>query len=192
MKASNGARRSEVDLRALDGRRMSEAEYLALPVTMRRMELVDGLVVCEPSATDGHQAMLGGLYDELRGWTRMVEAPATLRFAPLDVRFGANRILQPDLFVFLEPLPRDVKTPIERIPDLCVEIVSRRHAYDRITKRQMYAEAGVRELWTVIEKQRLVERWTGPDLATLEECREHLTTPLLPGFDLDVAALFAR
>jgi Uma2 family endonuclease len=115
-----------------------------------------------------------------------------VRFAPLDVRFGAGRILQPDLLVFLDPLPRGVKTPIERIPDLCVEVVSRRHAYDRITKRRMYAEAGVREMWTIIGSQRLVERWTGDGLATLEECRERLTTPLLPGFELDVRGLFER
>jgi Uma2 family endonuclease len=169
---------------------MSEAEYLALPETMRRMELVDGLVVCESSATEGHQAILHELSGELHFWTRGLASPPTVRFAPLDVRFQAERILQPDLLVFLDPLPRGVKTPIERIPDLCVEIVSRRHAYDRITKRQMYAEAGVRELWTVIGKQRLVERWTGPGLATLEECRERLVTPLLPGFELNVATLF--
>jgi len=182
---------ADVDFRALDGHRMSEAEYLALPESKLRVELVDGLVVCEPGPTDGHQRLLQCVYDSVHAWTGSLARAPTVRWAPLDVRFGPNRILQPDLFVFLEPLPRDVKTPIERIPDLCVEIVSRRHAYDRVMKRQMYAEAGVRELWTVIEKQRLVERWTGPGLATLEECRVRLVTPLLPGFEMDVEGLFA-
>ena len=53
----------------------------------------------------------------------------------------------------------------------------------------MYAEAGVRELWTVVRKTQIVERWTGPGLATREECRESLATPLLPGCELEVAAL---
>src|SRR5687768_11133775 len=102
---------TDVDLRALDGRRMSETEYLALPETMRRMELVDGLVVCEPGPSEGHQGILDGLLCDLHSWTRGLASPPTLRFAPLDVRFGPKRILQPDLFVFLDPLPRDVKTP---------------------------------------------------------------------------------
>ena len=77
-----------------------------------------------------------------------------------------------------------------RIPDLCVEIVSRRIAYDRTTKRLLYAQAGVREFWTVMRKQRFVERWTGPGLDAREECRERVVTALLPGFSLDVARLF--
>ena len=43
----------------------------------------------------------------------------------------------------------------------------------------------------MIRKSKLVERWTGPGLATREEYREVLVTPLLPGFALDVAKLFA-
>jgi hypothetical protein len=37
--------------------------------------------------------------------------------APLDVRFAAGRILQPDAMVFLAALPRDVTTPLDRIPE---------------------------------------------------------------------------
>jgi Uma2 family endonuclease len=131
------------------------------------------------------------VYDQLRDWARGRSPEPSLRIAPLDVQFAANRILQPDVFVFAAPLERPVPTPIRRIPDICVEVVSTRHAYDRIAKRQIYAEAGVKELWTVIEGPRLVERWTGSALATREQCHERLRTPVLPGFELDVSKLFA-
>lgn len=183
--------RIEVDPLALDGTRMSEDEYLALPQTALRMELVDGLIVCEPSADFEHQRCVRDLALELETAARTRSPRPTVCLSPLDVRFGPGRILQPDVFVHVEPLQQPVRMPITRIPDLCIEVVSTRHAYDRITKRQMYAEAGVKELWTVVSKSRLVERWTGPGLATREECRDTLATPLLPGFALDVARLLS-
>ena len=81
--------------------------------------------------------------------------------------------------------------PIERIPDLCIEVVSTRRVYDRVTKRLAYAKAGVAEYWTVVQDLGFVERWTGPHLAVREKLRERLVTPLLPGFVLDVHALLA-
>jgi len=180
---------AEVHHFALDGVRMSEREYLALPETMDRMELVDGLVVCEPTPDFEHQRCVLDLAHGLKLALERADREWTICLSPLDVRFAPGRILQPDLFVYVEPLRKPVKMPISRIPDLCIEVVSRRHAYDRITKRAMYAEAGVRELWTVVHRSRLIERWTGPGLAAREDHPEKLVTPMLPGFELDVAAL---
>jgi Uma2 family endonuclease len=108
----------------------------------------------------------------------------------LNIRFGPSRILQPDAAVVLERIPRDQRRPLDRVPDLCIEVVSADRVYDRVTKRLIYAEAGVRECW-VVEPAGLVERWTGPGLARSEEVRGTLATPLFLGFSLDVAALFA-
>ena len=182
--------RDETDHVALDGTRMSEEEFLALPETTARIELVDGLVVCEPSADFGHQRCVRDLVVALEAAARALLPRPTVCLSALDVRFAPGRILQPDVFVYVEPLREPVAMPITRIPDLCIEVVSTRHAYDRITKRQIYAEAGVKELWTVVRKSKFVERWTGPGLATRDEWREKLVTPLLPGFALDVARLF--
>jgi Uma2 family endonuclease len=69
--------------------------------------------------------------------------------APLDVRFGHGRILQPDVFVLFDRIPFDHEGPLDRVPELCIEVRSSRPSYDRLTKRTIYADAGVRELWTV-------------------------------------------
>jgi Uma2 family endonuclease len=183
--------RAEIDPTTLDGTFMSEEEYLALPEMKARIELVDGFVVCEPSATYEHENACMTVGMALGNWAAARSPRPTVIASPLDIRFAADRILQPDVLVYCEPLVSPVKMPVARIPDLCVEIVSRRVAYDRTTKRLLYAQAGVREFWTVLRKQRLVERWTGPGLDTREECRERLVTPLLPGFELDILRLFA-
>jgi Uma2 family endonuclease len=183
--------RTHVDPATIDGTFMSEEEYLALPEMKARVELVDGFVVYEPTPTFDHQRACMTVGTALENWASSRSPRPSVIASNLDIRFAPARILQPDVLVYCEPVPRTARMPLTRIPDLCVEIVSRRVAYDRTTKRLLYAQAGVRELWTVLRKQRLVERWTGPGLDTREECRERLVTPLLPGFVLDVAGIFA-
>lgn len=167
----------------------TEAEFLSLPETTRKTELLDGEVISEPSAEFGHQARLKDLACLLDAWAAAQRPRPDVCVAPLDVRFAPGRILQPDIFVYLQPMSRPVRMPLTAIPDLCVEIVSRDRVYDRVTKRQVYGEAGVREYWTVVAQLGFVERWTGPALATRQEFRDALSTPLLPGFTLDVTRL---
>ena len=91
--------------------------------------------------------------------------------------------------MFLDPLPRDVAMPITRIPDLCIEVVSQRRSYDRVTKRYVYADAGVREMWTVLPRWLVVERWTGERLDVRDELSGSIESALLPGFSLAAATL---
>lgn len=60
-----------------------------------------------------------------------------------------------------------------------------------ITKRFIYAQAGVREYW-VVEPAGLIERFSGEDLARVEEIRDRLTSSLLPGYELSLAGLFSE
>ena len=106
------------------------------------------------------------------------------------MRFGSGRILQPDAMVFFARISRDQQGPIDRIPEICVEVLSSDRAYDRITKRLLYAAAGVGEYW-VVDPNAFVERWTGPGLTREELLRDALTTERLPGFALDLTRLFA-
>ena len=93
--------------------------------------------------------------------------------------------------VFLEALDHDVASPLRRIPELCVEVLSSNRTYDRVAKRFMYAEAGVVEYW-IVDPAGIIERRTGAGLARREEIADRLTSELLPGFELDVAELFGR
>jgi Uma2 family endonuclease len=169
--------------------RVSEAEFLSLPESLEHVELIDGEVIVAPSPAFWHQEILRRLVLALGRWAE-ARADVTVAQAPLDVRFAPGRILQPDAMVFLSRLERGRETPIDRVPEICVEVLSSNSAYDRVTKRFVYAAAGVREYW-VVDPGGFIERWTGPNLSGPEVLEARLTSVLLPGFELDVAALLA-
>lgn len=173
---------------SLAPRLIDEAEFLSLAESTERLELIDGEVILSPSPSFRHQRLLRRVVRALEDWADLQEAPISVGMAPLDVRFAPGRILQTDAFVVFGALPDEQQSPIDRVPELCVEMLSSNRAYDRMTKRLIYAEAGVRELWTV-EPDGHVERWTGERLSESELLVTELTTPLLPGFRLDLAQL---
>lgn len=59
-----------------------------------------------------------------------------------------------------------------------------------MTKRFLSAATGVSEYW-VVEPAGLIERFTGPGLSVSEELRGTISSPLLPGLELDLDAVFA-
>ncbi len=170
---------------------VSEAEFLSLPETMDRVELLDGEVIVTPSPTARHQTLLVRLVAALERWAQDHDSPVFVGLAPLDVRFAPGRILQPDAFVVLAEVATEQDGPLETIPNVCVEVLSTNRAYDRLTKRVVYAAAGVRELW-IVEPSGLIERWHGLGLNEAEELTGVLRSTLLPGFELDLATLFRR
>lgn len=169
---------------------VTEEEFLALPVSNQKIELVDGEVILPPHPTFVHQEVLVRIVEALRAWARTQPGPVTVAQSPLDVRSARGRILQPDAMVFLARIPRDHKGPIDRIPELCIEVLSEDRVYDRVTKRLLYGAAGVSEYW-VVEQSGTIERRSGAGLDRAEELRDTLETPLLPGFSLDLRKLFA-
>ena len=169
--------------------RVTEDEFLSWPPSTGRLELIDGDVASQPSASYGHQEALCRLVFTLRSWAR--GRPVTIGQSPCDVRFAPSRILQPDTFVVLDRIPLAHRGPITRIPELCIEVLSQDARYDRVTKRLVYAAAGVRELW-IVDLAGLVERWTGEGLVDAETITTILRTPLLDGFEVDVRTLVAE
>jgi Uma2 family endonuclease len=174
---------------------ISEDEFLALPETVDKVELIDGEVIVAPGPSYFHQEVVARLAARLRAWATAQPEKITVGQAPLDVRFAPGRILQPDLFVVFDRIPFDHEGPIARVPELCVEVLSARPNYDRFTKRLIYAEAGVEELWT-IEPGYFAERWTGEGLREVTKVDVKDATmfgsALLSGFVIDLAALFSE
>jgi Uma2 family endonuclease len=98
--------------------------------------------------------------------------------------------LQPDAMVFLTRISRDQGGPIDRVPEICIEVLSSNRAYDRVTKRFVYGAAGVLEYW-IVDPAGFVERWSKPGLSHDEIIGDRLRSSLLPEFELDVARLLA-
>lgn len=168
---------------------VSEQEFLALPESNSFIELLDGEVIVSPSPSFRHQQIVQRLFLALNDWNKTQAAPLTIGLGPQDIRFAKGRILQPDLFIFSSEPDAEALGPIPQIPILCVEVVSSNRMLDRVTKRYVYAESGVAEYW-VVEQHGPIERYSSSNLNAREELITELTSSLLPGFRLDLAALF--
>lgn len=127
-----------------------------LPDDGDRYELLDGEVLVTPSPRVRHQAVQLELALLLRS-----AVPAGLRVlpAPMDVRFGPRRQLQPDLLVVRDEGLDGVR--VESVPALVVEVLSPgTRATDLVKKRRAYEQERVPSYWLVDPKR--------PSLTVLE------------------------
>lgn len=106
---------------------------------------------------------------------------------------GMKSERHPDVAVYLTSSP-DPESPWESwVPDIVVEVVSEGgEKRDYEDKRQEYLLAGVREYWIIDPAKRalLVLQRRGDIFRELHPGATY-APPLLPGFTLDVARLFA-
>jgi len=115
-------------------------EVLALPEDNgQRVELVDGTLVVSPSPTPTHQRILQRLQVALLG-----AVPPELELLPaVNVVLNGGRLLIPDLVVTNAPGHTNLYFTGDQIV-VATEILSpSTRAYDRVLKRQLYAEAGI-------------------------------------------------
>lgn len=179
---------------------MTADEFLALPEDWRgrRWQLIDGdLVVNEPTLTHGHVQKT--IIVALELWIREAPGRGTV-CVPVDVRLDERNVYGPDVLWYRESrAPALDDRPPYPMPDLAVEVRSpsswRR---DVSVKRPNYERYGAAELWLVDTKAHvvLVFRRSRPDAPRFDMSLElgtsdSLTSPLLPGFELSVAGLFA-
>lgn len=166
--------------------RVTEEEFLAIPVSHDHIELIDGEVVLSPSPNLLHQQVVLRLGSSFDAWAR-AHAPARAAISPLDVRLGPERILQPDVCLWVRGL-ESTTMPIATLPDLLVEVLSNDVKYDRVTKRLLYFEAGVREYWVVDPLDRTVEVIQG--LETVATHSDRVRSTVAEGLQIEIADLF--
>ena len=172
-----------------------EGEYYRLAED-RLVELVDGCLEFLPMPSLKHQVLLRFLFRLLDHWVSRGQL-GEVYFAPLPVRLWPGRIREPDL-IFVQRGKLRQEGPGLGGADLVMEIVSEvaeQRARDLITKRADYAAASIAEYWIVDPEGATVT------VLTLENgaYREHgvfgagtqATSMLLPGFAVDVTALWA-
>lgn len=178
-------------------RRITADEYLAFPGERRNTQLIDGeIVVNEPALR--HQRIQSWLIYLLYAH-REAHPDAGEGGGPADVRMGEWNVFAPDAWWTSTPLPRDALR-FDAPPDLVVEVRSpSTWRYDTGTKKARYEELGLRELWlvdtavdTVLVHRRSAPESPAFDLTFEAAVGDVLTTPLIPGFTLDVGALFDR
>lgn len=101
----------------------------------------------------------------------------------------------PDLMIYLSPTPDVDDVWSSWVPELVIEVVSKRSAKrDYEIKPDEYLALGVSEYWIVDRaKSQLtaLTRWRGQWKKRIVKPAQKLTTPLLPGFSLDLKRIFA-
>ncbi len=133
-------------------------DYAALPEIGNRYEIVNGVLIMAPAPSPEHQSITVRIayymfpHIDLAGIGKLFTAP-------IDVDLGPKNVYQPDLVVILNAhLDRVAEKKIIGAPDLVVEVASpSTAAYDRLTKYDKYAQAGITEYWIVKAKSRTVE-----------------------------------
>jgi Uma2 family endonuclease len=171
-------------------------DLLALPDDGKRYELIDGVLVEMPGPSWMHADIVGAFFTLLRVYVQSNFPGGKVLTAPVDVWLSEHRVVQPDILYVRPGRPSLFAQPpaVRGAPDLVIEVLSPSNPeHDLLTKYAIYEQAGVPEYWSadqaaavmtvnVLRDGRYVEHPIVDGLATSE---------VLPGLQIDVAALFA-
>ncbi len=129
-------------------KRLTYAEYRALPENGNRYEVIQGELIMTAAPMVDHQHVSKCLFRVLDRWTQANDW-GEIYYAPVEVYLGDEDFLQPDL-VGISKARVGIVTDknIVGVPDLVVEILSFSTArYDRIHKANAFARHGVPHYW---------------------------------------------
>jgi Uma2 family endonuclease len=134
----------------------------ALPDDGRRYETVHGELLVTPAPRPWHQVVVGRLSGLLNGYCDLVKVGHVFH-SPADISWGADTMVQPDVFVVDLAEARTLDWSRMRHLLLAVEVLSPSSTRaDRFTKRRLYQEVRVPLYWVIDPDRREVEVWT-PD-----------------------------
>lgn len=161
----------------------------------KRYEIIDGELYVSAAPSRWHQRLSGWFHRllheavEVTGWGEVY-------YAPLDVLFSAESIVQPDLLVIRrERLHIFHNNRFEGPPDIVVEIVSPSNpTYDEVSKAKLYAAYGVLKYWLADPDTRRFRMLALRDgqYVEIEPVDDLYHSAVVPGLAVDPAALFAE
>lgn len=179
-------------------RRLTYADFRRFPNDGQRHELINGKHAVTAAPNERHQRL--SIRMILAIGTFLEAHPiGSLYHVPFDCVFSFFDVVEPDLLVVTND-QREILTRrnVRGAPALVIEILSpSSSARDKRSKRALYQRVGVREYWVVdpdndcIAVHRFARsgqhRFPETLIAT---SGNDLTSPLLPGFALDLERLF--
>lgn len=168
---------------------------LDLPGEMTKYELSAGEII-EMNAPVPEHTELQTLLAQLFGYYRPRHPEFSASVEP-GLKLGTEEVRRPDLIVRLAPEQggkclREGKV-YSGPPHIVVEVLSSKPWEDLVTKRELYEQIGVPEYWILspADKEAMFLRLEGSIYRQAARLREGFyKTPQLPGFVLDVGALF--
>ena len=179
------------------GTRMSLDEFLALGETDGKWELDDGVLYIMASGTPDHQFLGLEFSRRIVDYLDSFDEPPAHLYQEMTTILSRElqRAPEPDIVVILSE-KRDIigLTHVEASPDIVAEILSTDRNRDLVRKRQIYAEAGVLEYWTIDPQSDTVTQLELRDGQYVDRAilgaDDTLTTPLLPDLSIPLAEVF--
>jgi Uma2 family endonuclease len=169
------------------------AEY---PESNRPCELWDGELIMSPAPSFYHQEIVLRFSHQLYDWVWKHNLGKVVS-GPVDMVLSPHRAMQPDVvFISRERLDIIAKT-INGPVDLAVEVISLGDRNrDRIEKRDLYEQYGIKEYWLIDPEAQTIE------VLQLDKGRYQLLThatsgqkaasKLLPGFEVQVTSFLKK
>ena len=169
-------------------------DYLALPETMQRYEIIDGELIMPPAPLFGHQWRSKKVFQPMDAYVEEHQLGLVL-YAPVDIMISKDplRTRQPDiLFISFERMEKYGLDAMEELPfldvapDLVVELISPSESPQKIEdKLTDYRRIGVRECWLVRSTEGTIEvvRFTNSSQTVERFSRgENVQSHILPGW----------
>ena len=183
--------------KAMPEKQYTYQDYLEMPDEPGyRIEILEGMLVREPSPNVIHQRVLIRLTRVLEDYFRVNDPEGEVFVAPLDVTFHDTTVVQPDILYISGEQKRIVKEArIDGPPALVVEIQSPSSCRkDRLQKLRIYQKVGVQHYWLVNPAEKTFECFVLKDgayiLATSGLDEDLVEHPCLAGLSIDIKALW--
>ena len=167
-----------------------------MPETNQPHELWDGALIRSPTPSFFHQEIAFRFHRALHDWVVPHNLGKVIG-APIDMVLSPHRAVQPDVAFIAKDRLAIIQRVIMGPADLVAEIVSLQgRSRDRIEKRDLYEQHGVKEYWIIDPEAQTVEvlallsgRY---ELVRRSLPGETASSRLLPGFEVSVGDLFRR
>jgi Uma2 family endonuclease len=167
-----------------------------------RVELIKGRIFkMSPAPSSNHQDISGNIYFAIKLY--LLNNNCKVYAAPFDVRLTKKSkdhkevltVVQPDICVICNRSKIDEKGCLGA-PDIVVEILSPGNNKKELqNKYEVYEENGVQEYWIVSPQDKTFLKYTLNNEGVYVPSRllttgSEVTTPVLPGFVLDLEQVF--
>ena len=165
-----------------------------MPETNQPCELWDGELIMAPAPFFDHQKTVLRFYRKLDDWVSFGKLGEVIA-SPIDMVLSPHRAVQPDVAFIATARLAIIQRVIRGPADLVAEVVSLEGpSRDRIEKRDLYEQHGVKEYWIIDPEPETVEvlalmngRY---ELVKRSRPGDTATSQLLPGFKVAVDYLF--
>jgi len=165
-----------------------------MPETNQPCELWDGELIMAPAPFFDHQKTVLRFYRKLDDWVSFGKLGEVIA-SPIDMVLSPHRAVQPDVAFIATARLGIIQRVIRGPADLVAEVVSLEGpSRDRIEKRDLYEQHGVKEYWIIDPEPETVEvlalmngRY---ELVKRSRPGDTAASQLLPGFKVAVDYLF--